>query len=262
MRQARIVSVNMMDPDGNHFLTNIDAPQSPKPELGHQKTSPLWNVIAYSVSRGFLGHTVLRILLPQSDAITRAKLASGTALMIAADDFVNMEASELSYEHEFAREEWEHEFNAIGEIDEYVAYAISRGVPAPRARELALILTSEPRVSIPYHLAFELGLLEPPTFRKELIYASLSGVSHLFGALASEGLFGFMGLAFAKSGYKQLSNQLAINIACALGVMPQLAYRFREVSRVKGSRRFEITSFIVYAGFLGATILLGRIWKQ
>ena len=251
----------MPDEESNHFLTNLSAPPSPEPELGHQKSSPLWNVFAYSVSRGFLGNTVLRILLPETSSSTRIKLGLGTALMLTADDFVNMEASELSYEHEFAREEWEHEFNAIGEVDEYVAYAMSRGVPASRARELALVLTSEPLVSIPYHLAFELGLLEPPTFRRELTYASISGFSHLLGSLLSEGLYRFMGLVLSRVGHSQVSGDLAVSVACAVGVVPLLAYRFREVSRVKGSRRFETTSFVVYAGCIGATILLGRIWK-
>ncbi len=251
----------MPDEDSTHFLTNLSAPPSPEPELGHQKSSPLWNVFAYSVSRGFLGNTVLRILLPETCSSVRMKLAFGTSLMLTADDFVNMEASELSYEHEFAREEWEHEFNAIGEVDEYVAYAMSRGVPASRARELALALTSEPRVSIPYHLAFELGLLEPPTFRRELTYASISGLSHLFGSLLSEGLFRCMGVLLSRIGHPDISDNVTISAACAIGAAPLLAYRFREVSRVKGWRRFESTSVIVYVGCIGATILLGRIWK-
>ena len=252
----------MPDDEDNHFLTNLSAPPSPEPELGHQKSSPLWNIIAFSVSRGFLGNTVLRILLPDASVNTRVKVALGTSLLLTADDFVNMEASELSYEHEFAREEWEHEFNAIGEIDEYVAYAISRGVPAARAREISLLLTSEPRVSIPYHLAFELGLLEPPSFRREFTYASLSGISHLFGALLSESLCGCVTALLSRLGQKTLSGDLVVTVTCAIGVLPLIAYRFREVARVKGSRRFELTSFMVYAGFLGATIYLGRIWKQ
>ena len=253
---------NMPNEDSSHYLTNLSAPPSPEPELGHQKSSPLWNVFAYSVSRGFLGNTVLRILLPETSSIARMKLAIGTAFMLTADDFVNMEASELSYEHEFAREEWEHEFNAIGEVDEYVAYAMSRGVPASRARELALILTSEPKVSIPYHLAFELGLLEPPTFRRELTYASISGLSHLIGSLLSESLFRCMGLLLSRVDNSNILDDLTVSIVCAVGVAPLLAYRFREVSRVKGSRRFEATSFVVYAGCLGVTILLGRMWRK
>jgi len=220
---------------------------------------PLWNIVAYSMTRGFLGNTILSILLPELQLFTRMKIAAGGSLMMIADDFVNLEASELSYEHEFAREEWEHEFNAIGEVDEYVAYAVSRGVNPARARELALVLTSEPRLSVPYHLAFELGLLEPPSFRRELTYASISGASNLCGCLLSESLVAFVRAICSTARDGPISHSLTVATACAIGLVPILAYRFRAVSRVRGSRKFEMKALGVYVGSIGATVALGRI---
>jgi hypothetical protein len=245
--------------DNNHVLTNLSVPVSPETELGHQKMSPLRNIIAYSVTRGFLGNTILRILMPDSQLATRMKLALGSSLLLIADDFVNYEASKLSYEHEFAREEWEHEFNAIGEVDEYVNYAVGRGVSPDRARELALVLTSEPRVSVPYHLAFELGLLEPPSLRRELIYATISGISQFGGALISEVLVSCSRLLVSHVWKRPISDSLTIAVACVIGVLPILGYRFREVARVRGSRNFEMKALAVFAGCIGATTALGRI---
>lgn len=215
--------------------------------------------MAYSASRGFLANTILSILLPDTHTNTRMKFAVGNALLITGDDFVNMKANQLSYEHEFAREEWEHEFNAIGEIEEYVTYAISRGVPESRARELALNITSEPRMSIPYHLAFELGLLEPPSTRKEIEFALVSGLSHLGGACISEALLSSLHFIRATLGRNIPLQPRFVPLICAIGVVPLLAFRFREIARVKGSRKFELSSLAIYVGCIGATILLGRI---
>ena len=95
----------------------------------------------------------------------------GLAVGVTGDAFISDYAKELSYDHEYAREVWEHEYNSSGEIDEYIAYATSRGLSHAKAREIAISVTSEPSVSVPYHLAFELGLIKPRSYRRKLAHS-------------------------------------------------------------------------------------------
>jgi len=188
---------------------------------------------------------------------------SCNALALGVDTFISDHAKELSYDHEYAREIWEHEFNAIGEIDEYVAYAISKGIPASRARELALAITSEPSMSVPYHLAFELGMLEPSSYKRKMVHAFTTAVGNLWGFIASEALW--------RIGEKLLVTKKSSDSAEALlsratlfivGLAPILAYRYRVVNRVQGAKEFKLTGIFLYSiSVIGIVFLSIRISK-
>ena len=170
---------------------------------------------------------------------------------MALDTFVADHAKEISYDHEYAREAWEHEYNSIGEIDEYVAYATGRGIPHEKARDIALTVTSEPSVSIPYHLAFELGMLRPTSYKRKLEHAGAVFLGYSCGMFSAHMAHSVSRNTQGGAGFFA---PVLIPVSFIL-LTPGLFARYRHVFRMKGSRRFTVIALSTYA--LVLTMIIG-----
>jgi hypothetical protein len=237
---------------GEVFLTNLSRSPSPIQELGHQAVNPTWTEFARAACRGFFVGLSVRYRmndLPWLESVIPASMA--------IDTLVSDYSKELSYDHEYAREVWEHEYNSIGEVDEYVAYATARGISEEKARNIALTVTSEPSVSVPYHLAFELGLIRPTSYRRKLQHAAAVGFGYYTGIVGS-------GIALSLT--ERVSSGVADNLhfrTCLIPVSliilsPALFLRFKHISRVHGSREFKIITLASYVFALGVVIYISK----
>lgn len=242
---------------------NTTLPPMPPPvlpshleELGHQKANPIVQQFTKSFGKGFLAGLIINRVFGPEPVMERRKACIGIAFAFAGDAFVSEFAKELSYEHEYAREVWEHEFNSMGEIDEYVSYGLSRGLTAERAKEIASIITSEPSVSVPYHLAFELGLLEPGSYRHKLKHSVLVGLGFAAGSMASEASCVLCDYIVKSSVGAKIPLSVAV---CCIGLTPVLGLRYKHISRVAGAQTFKIAAFLTFASIILVGLNIGRI---
>ena len=246
------ITSTAQDQSGRVFSTDIPSSSAPMQELGHQKVDPRWSELARTCCLGFLSGTASRVARTESRA-----LVFSLPLVAALECFVSDFSEELRYDHEYAREVWEHEYNGMGEIDEYVAYATAKGISPAKARDIALSVTSEPDVSVPYHLAFELGLIQPLFYKRKLEHAIIAGIGFMGGVLGSD-------LAFSL-GSKLLSSRnppgkamMAVVPASLALLSPLLLFRFSHVQKVRGSRTFKIITFAAYAATVSLLVYLNR----
>ena len=246
----------IIDHSVRHFMTNMSTSSQPLQELGHQTVNPVWSQLTGAISKGFLSGLVVASI-GQDNTTGRSQLYGlGMGVGMAVDSYISDYSRELSYDHEYAREVWEHEYNSIGEVDEYVAYATSRGLSPTKAREIALTVTAEPIVSVPYHLAFELGLIEPVSYRRKLTHSAIVGAGYFAGWAMSHG---GLRLASAISSASSSAKSAAIATAvCALAMTPVLAVRYHHVRRVPNGKRLQLASLVAYAGAISLIILIGR----
>jgi hypothetical protein len=232
---------------GEMFLTNLSRSPSPIEELGHQKVHPIFTEFARASCKGFL----LGLTLSCSRS-THPWLRLAIPATMAIDTYTADLAKEISYDHEYAREAWEHEYNSIGEVDEYIAYATGRGMSPEKARNIALTVTAEPSVSIPYHLAFELGMLRPSSYRRKLEHAGAVFAGYSFGMLGAE-------MGFWMSQWAQKGTRLPLLIPISAMILsPALIARYRYVFRMKGSRRFKAVALTAFLAALALIVGLSK----
>ena len=227
-------------------------------ELGHQTVGLGIQQITKSFTKGFLTGLILNRVFQINGSRDRrvASLAIGTGF--AADSFVSEYAKEISYQHEYAREVWEHEFNAMGEVDEYVSYGISRGLTPERAKEIAIIITCEPSVSVPYHLAFELGLLEPSSYQQKLKHSTLVAVGFTAGSLVSEAAC----ILCDRLRDRGTAFYLPLSVAvCCVGVLPIMGIRYKHIGKVAGSGSFQIAAGITLTLLISGALSLDTLLK-
>lgn len=235
-----------------HSLTLISSSSSPLQELGHQVVDLRLSEAARSACLGFL----VGVASLSSRSI-ESHLNFSIPLLVGIEAYFEDYATDLRYDHEYAREVWEHEFNSIGEVDEYVAYAVAQGISPDKARDIALSVTSEPKVSVPYHLAFELGLVQPALYRRKLIHSVVSGLGFFGGLMAADAsamLTTTLGRRINMQAGKQL---LCVPIAFAI-LAPVAAFRFRHIRRVAGADRFRVLMAITYGVTLGFLVYVHR----
>jgi len=247
--------------DERHFLPNVNIESSSiAHELGHQRVNPIWNEMSQAVCRGFLSGMAVSSIASSSTIFYRSGVGVSLALGAAVDAYVSDWSKELSYDHEYAREVWEHEYNSIGEVDEYVAYASTLGVTPNKAREIALAVTSEPAVSVPYHLAFELGLTEPHSYHRKLSHATAVALGYLTGFplshLTNRACLSFVG---SPADMKDVGKAALIGIAI---LSPVIFVRYKHVLRVPGSKNFKLVSLTAYAATIFSVLAIAKIMKK
>jgi hypothetical protein len=235
-----------------HFLTNLSVPSSPIHELGHHKADPTWSELSRAGCKGILCGLVFHAAGLQ---LTSAYFTLPSIL--AMDTFFSDYSKELSYDHEYAREVWEHEYNSIGEVDEYVSYATERGLSPSKARDIAMTVTSEPSVSVPYHLAFELGLIQPTSYHRKLQHSMIVGAGVAAGFGGTRFLFR-LGSSLASKSMFTGSRHMVTTALCLASLLPILSFRFGHVSRVGGARKFKASIGVCYAAAIGLVLYLGR----
>ena len=234
------------------FLTNISSSSSPVQELGHQVVDLRWSEAARSACLGFLVG-----IASHNTRLNERHLNTTIPILVGIETFVEDYAKDLRYDHEYAREVWEHEFNSIGEVDEYVAYAVAQGISPDKARDIALSVTSEPKVSVPYHLAFELGLVQPPLYRRKLIHSIVTSMGFFGGMMASDASAAVTTTLMRRINIQAGNAALGASIALAI-MTPVVAFRFRHIRRVAGADRFRTLMAITYGVTLGLLIYVTR----
>ena len=246
------VSTDISETQSRHFMTNLSVPSSPIHELGHQKADPTLSELSRALSKGLLCGIVF-----QASGLRLPSAYVSLPVLFAVDTFFSDVSKELSYDHEYAREVWEHEYNSIGEVDEYVSYATGKGLTASKARDIAMTVTSEPNVSVPYHLAFELGLIQPTSYHRKLEHSAIVGVGTALGFGASNMLFKLADLLSPRIGLAH-SKYLAVSSLCIGALLPVLSFRYSHVSRVTGAKRFKLSIAAGYAVAIGLVIYFNR----
>ena len=237
---------------GELFLTNLTRSPSPIQELGHQSLHPTWTEFARAACRGL----ILGLTLNGSLRST-GRLDLAIPFSMAMDTMLSDYSKEISYDHEYAREVWEHEYNSMGEIEEYVEYATARGIAQDKARDIALSVTSEPNVSVPYHLAFELGLIRPTSYERKLEHASAVGLGYYAGICGSklaQSLSRNISERFSATSY---SKTALIPISLLL-LSPALFLRFRHILSVNGSLNFKLLTLSAYTLSLAMVVYFTR----
>ena len=237
--------------DETHFLSEVGYSSTPAQELGHQTVNPLILEFSRSLSEGFYSGILFNFA---KVPVPFSWLALPS--LVAVDTYVSDSSKQLSYDHEYAREVWEHEHNRNGEIDEYVTYATSRGVSPTKAREIARSVTVETGVSVPYHLAFELGITEPILYNRKLTHAAAVGVGYSGGMILSF-LAGRVGKSlFTNHGV--FSRCFATAGIYLMLISPVLFFRYKNLSRVAGSTRFKVTAAGAYFTVLCIVCYMSR----
>ena len=236
-------------------------PVSHLDELGHQKTNVFVQEFTKSICKGFLTGLVVHHTLGSRVLAERILIFSGVATALAADEFISELANELRYQHEYAREVWEHEFNAMGEIDEYVSYGVSRGLSSAKSREIADLLTTEPTVSVPYHLAFELGLWQPGAYKQKLKHTGLGAMGFVAGTVLSDATYHFRDWCSRLSHASSVVGVAGAVALCSVAILPVLAVRYDHISKVTGSRHFKLTAGVVFISVFVLNVSIGRLLK-
>ncbi len=236
--------------DDHVFLTNLSRSPSPIQELGHQSAHPTLTELAKAACKGFfIGMATARFSSFPMNFRTTVPIAFGIDTLIS--DF----SKELSYDHEYARETWEHEYNSIGEVDEYVSYATGRGLSSEKARNIALSVTSEPSVSVPYHLAFELGLVCPSSYRRKVEHVIAVGLGYFIGISGAQ-------IAISLSSRLDLSDERISSSALLpisfLIMTPALFLRYRHLHRVHRSQDFKLFAFGAYSVALALLVYVNK----
>jgi hypothetical protein len=218
-------------------------------ELGHLEVHPLRDEYLTSLSTGYLLSLLVNSTLAVSPS-SRLVFGIGISLFKSVDAYVDHRAKAARYEHEYAREVWEHELNPDGEVDEYVNYATGKGVPENDARVIGRSISAHPTVSVPYHLAFELGLAEPVSYRQHFNYALMILSGLLSGYGCNEGLT----VLLDRFGWQDLGGITLPSI----GLIPLAYFRFRNVLNLPKRTKFIRT----VAGSVSSIILLISVWVK
>ena len=237
--------------DERHFINPFSQSSFTTQELGHQTVNPVFLEWTRALSEGFLAGLVLQA----SDCGVPYSWLTLPALM-SMETFVSDCSKQLSYDHEYAREVWEHEHNNAGEIVEYVTYATSRGIEPMKARQIAESITAEPAISVPYHLAFELGITEPILYKRKFKHAATIGAGYSGGMFLSR---------LAGEIFKSISSESATVTGsltktgiCILMISPVLFFRYRNLWRVSHGSKFKITTLMAYCTSICLVVYLSR----
>ena len=237
--------------DESHFVSTGSSLQTTNQELGHHSVNPLHIELARALTEGFL---VGFILKTAKSPVPFSWLTLPS--LVAIDTYVSDCSRELSYDHEYAREVWEHKHNWTGEIDEYVNYATSMGITESKAKEIAHVVTAEPAVSVPYHLAFELGIMEPIMYKRKLSHAATVGFGYSGGIILS--------LIADQIDQLLLASSTGLAGACTtastylLVISPVLLFRYKNLSRMAGLSKFKYTATGAYFTVLCLVLYLSR----
>jgi hypothetical protein len=236
---------------------NISAVSTPSlqtdAELGHQVVSPIWGAISKYITSGFFTSLALNFCSRELSVIDRAAVGAFAASATVVDLSVSDYAKQLSFDHEHAREEWEHEFNPIGEVDEYIAYAEKQGLAPSKARDIAMLVTAEPSISVPYHLAFELAMLEPKFYKHKLKHAGIALGSYAVGFSLSEATHWV-----ARRHLVSMTNPIrtvVLSGLLALTLAPVLIARYQSVSHVRGAPRFKALTVLGYSSCIVCAVV-------
>ncbi len=247
----------MITPAESQFnISVVSGPSELNSELGHQVVSPLWGTTTSKMTSGFFTSLALNFGAPTLTASERLAIGTFLTCFTAIDTFVSDFSQDLSFQHEYAREAWEHEFNPIGEIDEYIAHTTALGVSASKARDIAMMVTAEPSISVPYHLTFELSMLEPKFYRRKLYHTGLAISAYGSGFLVAESVKHFI-----MSSSRQVTGpaRMLIMSGClGLVLAPVIYGRYQSVYHVEGSRRFKLLATIGYVSCIIAAVMTIR----
>lgn len=222
-------------------------------ELGHQVTSPLWGTTTRHITSGFFTSLALNFGAPGTGGGDRAAIGAFLGCFSAVDTAVSDYAKQLSFDHEYAREEWEHEFNPIGEVDEYVAYTSGLGIPASKARDIAMLVTTEPSISVPYHLAFELSMLQPKFYRRKLYHAGIVLSAYASGFILAELVKEITKTYLSKVGY--IPKVALMSGGLGIFLTPVIFGRYQSVYHVEGSSRFKLLASLGYVSCIFVAVM-------
>jgi len=153
----------------------------PPLEQGHFIPNPFFELFSDSLLTGMTicGVGCVAVGLPRPEVVVLPSLA------FASSEGCKELLDEMRYEQEEAREIWEHKMSPFMEVQEFVDYAINKGVSEDEAIELGRRFVQHPQLSVPFHLEIEIGihksLMHGQTAKKALV--RVAGL--LTGALGS-----------------------------------------------------------------------------
>lgn len=243
----------MTDADNQFNISAVSIPSELNAELGHQVVSPVWGTTTRHITSGFFTSLALNFGAPSLGDVDRAAIGAFLGCFAAMDTAVSDYAKQLSFEHEYAREEWEHEFNPIGEVDEYVAYTSGLGIPPSKARDIAMLVTAEPSISVPYHLAFELSMLQPKFYRRKLYHAGIVLSAYGSGFIVAELVKAMTRTYLSRVG--AFPKVMLMSGGLGLVLTPVIFGRYQSVYHVEGSSRFKILATVGYVTCIFAAVL-------
>ena len=256
----------------------------PETEQGHFAGSPLASLFWECFGSGFLLGSSASLVMPRAschgasqvnpegstvttdstmpiDCHTKKACAQAcyliTALSAAAatSNGVREYAEQLQYEQEYAREVWEHELSPQREIEEYCEFAEAQGVSAFDAKIVAEELVKLPGLSVPFHLALELGMVKPVHYGAIRKRALVSFSGYLSGGMSGLWLGRFTRRTLANTGLPGTFASAAILglVACGPLIALQHAYlyRLRKFKSIQSRATLAYGSVLMFASALG-----------
>ena len=209
-------------------------------EKGHRIPNPVLTVLVDSFITGF---TVCGIGCLSVGVLPSVQLVGLASLGVASSEACRDRLDELVYDHELAREVWEHKMSPFMEVQEFVEHAEKHGVPEEDASELGRRFVKYPQLSVPYHLAIEVGLIKSRSYGSTWTKLSVRSLGYMAGA-------GSVSLCVMLCHRADLSKAWQGIILSSLLTLPVSGLRFTSLPSVRSSSKLFVLSGLSFAAIL------------
>ena len=209
-------------------------------EKGHRIPNALLSILADSYITGFAACGVGCLSV---GVLPSVQLATLTSIAVATSEACRDQLDELIYDHELAREVWEHKMSPFMEVQEFVEHAEKLGVPEEDATELGRRFVKYPQISVPYHLGNEVGLIKSRTYGLTLRKLAIRSIGYIAGTASAS-------LCIMLCRDKNVSEAWQGILLANLLILPVSGMRFMSSSGIKSSSSLYALSGLSFAVIL------------